>query len=32
MRNPYFDINIIIDLLLQHEPERADLVEQLRNS
>lgn len=32
MKNPYFDINIIIDLLLQQEPERTDLVEQLRNS
>jgi hypothetical protein len=32
MKNPYFDINLIIDLILEQEPNRIDLIEQLRNS
>ncbi|MEJ2594292.1 MAG: hypothetical protein P8100_04020 [bacterium] len=29
MRNPYFDIQTVIDLVKEQEPERLDLVEQL---
>ena len=32
MKNPYFDINLIIDLILEQEPNRIDLIEQLRKS
>jgi len=32
MKNPYFDINLIIDLILEKEPNRIDLIEQLKNT
>jgi uncharacterized protein YuzE len=32
MREPYFDIEIIIELIKEQEPERLDLIDQLRKS
>ena len=32
MKNPYFDIEWIIDLIKEQEPDRTDLVKQLENS
>ena len=32
MKEPYFDIEILIDLIKKQEPDRLDLIEQLRNS
>lgn len=32
MKNPYFDIELIIDLIKEQEPDRTDLIEQLRKS
>ncbi len=32
MREPYFDIKIIITLIKEQEPERLDLIDQLRKS
>lgn len=32
MKNPYFDIEWIIDLIKEQEPDRTDLIEQLKKS
>ncbi|WP_111671359.1 hypothetical protein [Algoriphagus litoralis] len=32
MKNPYFDITLIINLIIEQEPNRIDLIEQLGKS